>query len=374
MAHAYTPGLKVTKKTLVRKERRLPLKGEVLVYKGQKVKAEDVVARALLPGNVHPVNVAGLLGVTPSELPSLMIKKEGECIKKGEVIAETKGIFGLFKNKVTSPCDGMIESISSVTGQVILRENPMPVEVIAYIDGEVIEIIENEGVIVETAASFIQGIFGVGGEAIGKLKVMVNSPEEELTPEKIEGDVKDKILVGGSFVTKEAIDEAKRKGAKAIVVGGIDDINLKKFLGYDIGVAITGSENTGLTLIITEGFGKMKMAKRTFELLLELDGKKASCNGATQIRAGVIRPEVIVPLDENVIIKEEDESLKEGMNIGTVVRIIREPYFGRIGKVKSLPPELRKIETESKVRVVEIELENGEVIIIPRANVEIIEE
>jgi len=374
MAHAYTPGLKVAKKTLVRKERRLPLKGEVLVFKGQKVKAEDVVARALLPGNVHPVNVAGLLGITPSELPSLMIKKERECIKKGEVIAETKGIFGLFKNTVTSPCDGIIESISSVTGQVILRENPMPVEVIAYIDGEVVEIIENEGVIVETTASFIQGIFGVGGEVIGKLKVVARSPEEELTPEKIEGDVKDKIIVGGSFVTKEAIEEAKRKGVKAIVVGGIDDVNLKKFLGYDIGVAITGSENTGLTLIITEGFGKMKMAKRTFELLLELDGKKASCNGATQIRAGVIRPEVIVPLDENVIIKEEDESLKEGMNIGTVVRIIREPYFGRIGRVKSLPPELREIETESKVRVVEVELENGEVIIIPRANVEIIEE
>jgi transcription antitermination factor NusG len=250
----------------------------------------------------------------------------------------------------------------------------MPVEVIAYIDGEIVEIIENEGVVVETTASFIQGIFGVGGEVIGKLKVMVNSPEEELTPEKIEGDLKDKIIVGGSFVTKEAIDEAKKKGAKGIVVGGIDDINLKKFLGYDIGVAITGSENTGLTLIITEGFGKMKMAKRTFELLLELDGKKASCNGATQIRAGVIRPEIIVPLDEKVMIKEEEESLKEGMNVGTVVRIIREPYFGKIGKVKSLPPELREIETESKVRVVEVELENGEVIIIPRANVEIIEE
>ncbi|MEO0231250.1 MAG: hypothetical protein ABIM49_01860 [candidate division WOR-3 bacterium] len=374
MAHAYTPGLKVARKTLVRKERRLPLPGKVIVSKGQRVKAEDVVAKADIPGNVHPVNVAGLLGVSPSELISFMIKKEGDKIKKGEIIAETKGVFGLFKNKVVSPCDGIIESISSVTGQVIIRENPIPVEVLAYIDGEVIDIIENEGVVVETTASFIQGIFGVGGEVIGILKLVVDSPEEELTPEKIPDDINGKILVGGSFITKEAIEEAKKKGAKGIVVGGIDDMNLKKFLGYDIGVAITGSENTGLTLIITEGFGKMKMAKRTFELLQELDGKKASCNGATQIRAGVIRPEIIVSHNERTKIQEEDESLKEGMNIGTLVRIIREPYFGRIGKVKSLPPELREIDTESKVRIVEVELDDGNVVIIPRANVEIIEE
>lgn len=374
MAHAYTPGLKVARRTLVRKERRLPLPGKVIVLKGQKVKAEDVVAKADIPGNVHPVNVAGLLGVSPSELISFMVKKEGDKVKKGEIIAETKGIFGLFKNKVFSPCDGIIESISSVTGQVIIRENPIPVEVLAYIDGEVIDIIENEGVVVETIASFIQGIFGVGGEVIGILKVVVDSPEEELTPEKIPDDANGKILVGGSFVTKETIEEAKKKGAKGIVVGGIDDMNLKKFLGYDIGVAITGSENTGLTLIITEGFGKMKMAKRTFELLQELDGKKASCNGATQIRAGVIRPEIIVSHDERIKIKEEDDSLKEGMNVGTLVRIIREPYFGRIGKVKSLPPELRKIDTESNVRIVEVELDDGNVVIIPRANVEIIEE
>ena len=34
MAHAYTPGLKVVETALVRKQRRLPLAGEVLVEKG----------------------------------------------------------------------------------------------------------------------------------------------------------------------------------------------------------------------------------------------------------------------------------------------------------------------------------------------------
>ncbi|MEN3046112.1 MAG: hypothetical protein ABDH49_03910 [Candidatus Hydrothermales bacterium] len=375
MAHAYTPGLKVSEKTLIFKERRLPLKGEVIVKKGNYVKAEDVVARTLLPGNVHPVNVAGLLGVSPTELPNFMIKKEGQEVKKDEVIAISKGFFGLFKTEVKSPVDGKIEQISLVTGQVIIREPPIPVEVKAYFDGVVEEIIPEEGVIMKTTATFIQGIFGVGGEKIGKLKVLVDSPDEELKIDKLAriGDDSDSlIVVGGSFITAEVLKKLEELNVVGCVVGGIDDENLRKFLGYDIGVAITGSEPLKITLILTEGFGRLEMAKRTFELLKKREGEKCSINGATQIRAGVIRPEIIIPYKEIQEVKEED-TLKEGLAKGTIVRIIRDPYFGEIGKVVSLPPELRVIDTESKVRILEVELKDGRRVTVPRANVEIIE-
>jgi Fe2+ transport system protein FeoA len=147
---------------------------------------------------------------------------------------------------------------------------------------------------------------------------------------------------------------------------------LTTFTGEEIGVAITGQEEVGITLIITEGFGKMTMSQRTFELLKEFEGYLASVNGATQIRAGVLRPEIIIPhegLEEGA-----SEALSQGMVPGTPIRIIRQPYFGAIGKVHSLPVELQQLESESKVRVVNIELEDGEVVMVPRANVEIIEE
>ena len=66
-------------------------------------------------------------------------------------------------------------------------------------------------------------------------------------------------------------------------------------LGYDLGVAITGHEDIRPTLIITEGFGQIAMAGRTYELLAANAGRRASANGATQIRAGVLRPEIIIP-------------------------------------------------------------------------------
>ena len=37
MAHSYTPGLKVLKKTIFKKERILPLKGDVLVKSGDQL-------------------------------------------------------------------------------------------------------------------------------------------------------------------------------------------------------------------------------------------------------------------------------------------------------------------------------------------------
>jgi len=41
--------------------------------------------------------------------------------------------------------------------------------------------------------------------------------------------------------------------------------------------------------------------------------------------------------------------------------------------VVSLPVELQEIESESSVRMIDIELEDGSKVIVPRANVKIIE-
>ena len=43
------------------------------------------------------------------------------------------------------------------------------------------------------------------------------------------------------------------------------------------------------------------------------------------------------------------------------IRIIREPYFGALGRVSALPAELQELETEAKVRVLEVELEDGSI-------------
>jgi len=313
-----------------------------------------------------------LLGLEPEDLPRFMKKKVGDTVEKGEQIAFYSALFGLIKKSVESPMDGTIESISEITGQVIIRGSPIPVEVDAYIPGTVVEVMPREGAVIETNAAFIQGIFGIGGETHGDVHVVVEDNTQELDADLIKPEHKGKVLIGGSLVTLDALKKAAEFGVSAIVSGGVRHYDLTTLTGEEIGVAITGQEEVGITLIITEGFGKMVMSRRTFELLKEFEGNLACVNGATQIRAGVLRPEIIIPHEEYAV--AETEQLSQGMVPGTPVRIIRQPYFGVIGKVHSLPVELQQLESESKVRVVNIELENGEVVMVPRANVEIIEE
>jgi hypothetical protein len=371
-AHAYTPGLKVKRSMEVDKLRRLPIQGQVFVKVNDPVEWNTVIARTEISGDPEIIKVATLLGLEAEDIPRFMTKKVGDRVAKGENIAFYTALFGLIKKNVPSPLDGTVESLSEITGQVIVRGAPVPVDVDAYIPGKVKEVMPREGAIIETNAAFIQGIFGIGGETHGKIHVAVEAPEDELTPEKLNPDCKGEVVVGGSRVTFEALRKAVEVGVSAIVVGGIRHQDLTEFTHEEIGVAITGQEEVSLTLIITEGFGKMAMSYNTFNLLKSFEGYNACINGATQIRAGVLRPEIIIPHPGTEEITKD--KLSSGMVSGTPIRIIRQPYFGAIGTVHSLPVELQILESESAVRVVEIKLGDGKIVTVPRANVEIIEE
>ncbi len=373
MAHAYTPGLKVLHETKINKERRLPLKGTVVVENGTTVQPDDIVAKTDLPGNVQMVNVANQLNIDADDVNDAMTVKVGSEVRKDDMIAETKGLFGMFKSNVTAPVDGTIEVISDTTGQVVIREAPIPVEIDAYMSGRIKEVIPEEGVVIESEGVFIQGIFGIGGESRGDLAVIVKNREEEITEELITSELAGKIVVGGSFISLKAYKKAIQMKVAGVVVGGFNYFDLEDILGYTLGVAITGSEDLATSLILTEGYGKIRMGSQTFDLLKEHHGKFTSVNGATQIRAGVIRPEIVIPLSGDELKGDhKDAHASEGIQAGSLVRVIRAPYFGRMGKVVDLPSELRKMESETMVRVAIIEID-GENIEIPRANLEMVE-
>ena len=373
MAHAYTPGLKVLHETKINKERRLPLKGTVVVENGTTVQPDDIVAKTDLPGNVQMVNVANQLNIDADDVNDAMTVKVGSEVRKDDMIAETKGLFGMFKSNVTAPVDGTIEVISDTTGQVVIREAPIPVEIDAYMSGRIKEVIPEEGVVIESEGVFIQGIFGIGGESRGDLAVIVKNREEEITEELITSELAGKIVVGGSFISLKAYKKAIQMKVAGVVVGGFNYFDLEDILGYTLGVAITGSEDLATSLILTEGYGKIRMGSQTFDLLKEHHGKFTSVNGATQIRAGVIRPEIVIPLSGDELKGDhKDAHASEGIQAGSLVRVIRAPYFGRMGKVVDLPSELRKMESETMVRVAIIKID-GENIEIPRANLEMVE-
>src|SRR3984885_2313315 len=248
----YTPGLKVVGQIRHRVRRILPIAGNVLVKEGDRVNAEQVVAETYMPGDVTPINLSNILSITANEVKGSLLKTEVEEVEPGEVLARTKGIFGLFKNEYRTKVGGTIESASAVTGQVILRGKPIPVQVRAYPSGSVGEVLPNEGVVVEADVSLIQGIFGVGGEAFGPLALSCREPSERLDAGQITAEHKGKIVIGGGRMTGAAVRRGGKVGAAALVSGGIRDQDLKEIFGECLGVAVTDAREIGLTLIVTE--------------------------------------------------------------------------------------------------------------------------
>jgi hypothetical protein len=289
-------GIKVVKEKLIRKVRRIPAPGEVLVNLGDLVEANTILLKAtVINPEISEVKVSAELGVDPNDIERYLIKKKGDEVKKDEVIAISNGFFGWFIKKSNSPLNGIIEIVNSKIGRVYIRGLPILVEVKAHIRGRVVEILPEKEVGVETRAALINGVFGIGGENYGELVIIASDPKAIITQELIKKTHEGKILVGKSTITIDALWKAAEIGVKGIIVGSIEQKDLTNFIGREIGVGITGMEDK-LTLIITEGFGIIPMKKDAFNLLKSHEGKQASVDGTTQIRKKMLRPEIIIPL------------------------------------------------------------------------------
>jgi hypothetical protein len=364
--------LTVSRGVRLRRRRLLPMEGEVLVEEGDYVDAEQVVATAELPGDIHPLNVVGRLGIRPAEIEEYMLKGEGDEVEEDEPIAETRPWISFLRTTCRAPVDGTIDNISDVTGQVMLREPPRHIDLNAYLRGRVTEVLPGEGVVVESNGALMQGIFGIGGECYGTLRVAADGPGEMLEPSDLGEEHEDCIVVCGSRVDAELVDAAREVGVSALVAGGMGAADLRRVVGRDIGVAVTGTEDVGLSVILTEGFSRLPIAEDTFRLLQELEGSEAAANGTTQIRAGVQRPEIVVPGRTDDESGETSGTGAHGLREGDRVRVIRAPYFGVTGTVTDLVAEPRTIESEASVRVLEIEASDGRRLTVPRANTEVI--
>jgi hypothetical protein len=138
-------------------------------------------------------------------------------------------------------------------------------------------------------------------------------------------------------------------------------------LGGELNPSATGNENIGFTLVLTEGFGELEMGQRSFYLLSKLDGVEVAVNGTTQIRAGVLRPEVIGPaIDEAVPVRSQTGTIE----IGDKIRIVRGKAFGKTGIITDMPSKPQPIGSGGVALVVEVELNDKNRLTVPKPNIE----
>lgn len=281
---------------IISKTRQLPTLGEVNVSTNDVVKPDTIIASGtVLNPEMHELKLFQQLGVDPDSVKNYLTKSEGDQVSRDEVLGVSRSFFKRQTRVARSPIEGKIESISSVTGRMMIRGNPLSIEVSAFIPGVVKEILPDEGAVIEVEGNRLEGVFGIGGETYGELVNGVESPDLVLSSMDIEPNHRDKIIIGGAIASLDALRMAVKVRARGIIVGGVDQKDLTYFLGYEMGIPVTGDENAGLTLILTDGFGLNPMNSTLFDNLTENSGTLACINGATHIRSRVLRPEIIIP-------------------------------------------------------------------------------
>jgi len=370
---------------LIEKTRTLPFRGEILVSEGDLVGPGTVVAHLNPGGYLHFVNVARELDVPFHLAAACVIKTEGEPVRRGEVVAARPEALGLLLTECRSPADGVVERIFP-SGLVTIRSHPVPVT--APVPGRVVETVPGERIVLLTAGTLVQGVFGLGGERHGRLFVLPLAGLPDPAPERVAlfGALKGAVVVTGRTADARLLETCVEARAAALVAPScrLADLGL---LGCDMATDSPDpywNTDVPLTLILTEGFGPMSMNERLRRHLAALHGREASVNGFTQLRAGVERPELVVPLGRppaappaaltpyrvgrRTRVYAERAHRPPPLGPGVRVRLLRPPHFGLEGEVVDLPPKPGRLPSGAVLPVVVVRLDDGRIVTAARAN------
>lgn len=371
---------------MVRRRRVLPSPGDVVARIGQRVAPDDVVARANLPSLQEPVNIAGPLQVKPAAGARYLSKPIGATVEAGEVIATRgRGLRG--RLTVKSPVAGTLSAYDAGSGQAIVTTGGAAFEIHALMHGVVTEHLAYQGVIIDTPAALVQGIFGLGGPQHGVLQVAVADPAQELTPDQITARLAYSIVLGGGTTTAATLQRAVEHNVRALIIGSIPEAELREFLGYPDGLKgwtlgrlgwdfpppRLGQEvEAPLTLVVIEGFGRAPMTAKAWELLAAFDGQEVTVDGTTRTRNGLARPEVLISLPRTAGVAPY-ETTAPPVGLHALVRLIAPPYLGQTGRVITMSPGKQPIASGLSVNAAEVELTDGSTLWAPLANLEALE-
>jgi hypothetical protein len=334
----HLPSVTINKQTRLSVRRVLPQVGELLVQPGQAVNAVSVIGRTTVAERRYVIDVAQQLGVPNVEMDEVILVDTGDLVERGDIIASYKLPGTLFNKTVRTPASGQIAVIGP--GWILLETEQTEVELQAFINGVVTRLIENRGVLIEANGARVEAVCGFGGEAYGKLIRVVNGPAEALTPDLVNENFSQSILLGGRTLDEETLYAAEAWNVHGIIVGSIP------------AALLAMAPPVKVRVVATEGFGDMAMSPYTFGVLTSLSRRDVSIRGQIPPPLG---PRSSDPYanQQSVIMATDPLSSRGGYvtlppappeeeieaKVGSKVRIIQGEYLGSSGVIDLLPPE-----------------------------------
>lgn len=352
IAHSLTAVQPYTK---IRRERRLPQAGEVVVTLGEQVNPVQVVARTTQQRGYAIVPAAEILGVPAEEVSRYLLVEEGTAVQRNKPLLRKRGMFRT--TEYVSPVNGMLHQVNN--GRLVLQQTPDLLEVRAMIQGIVAGNVGGRGVVIETYGTLIQGVWGNRREGYGTIKVVAERSDVALAREHIGADVRGTILVAGLLQQTGVLDRAEANSVRGVIVGSVPARLSAALADYRFPV------------IVTEGFCGQQMCAPIFDLLHQMQGREASLLGAPA--NAWTRPEIIIPVPGR---REKPATLAsespDALQLGQRVRILGDPYAGKVGEVIALHRRARTTELGYCLSGADVAIADDQVIFVPYSNLDMI--
>jgi hypothetical protein len=358
------PETRIANFVRIRRERRLPIPGEVSGAVGMRIGAQDVLARAYPPKLRRALSLTRVIGVREADVPKRLLKQVGDPVEAREIIIAKPISLGIQRLVYRAPEAGQITAIQG--SWMILDVYGAPYDVPALYRGTIVNVTPRQGGIVEAQGALVQGAWGSGKENVGVIKWFGKTPDAVLESDALEADARGSILAAGGGITAAALRRANELQAAGIVVGSLAP-ELR-------GIALAGR----VPVLVTDGFGSGAMSAPIAEILSALNGQEAAINARYQPRGpAAVRPELFVPLVISRM-QQSDKSAEAGRPVvapGARVRGLGEPNLGRVGV---LPDDfiLKWIPTEAGAQLPGVDVEwndaPGEREPVPWTNLELV--
>lgn len=339
--------------TTLRRKRRLPVEGQVLVVTGDLVQSGDIVARAQLNSRHMILDAARILGV-PSEQAQRMIQREvGEAVEEGAILAGKRGVGS---RQLRAPVAGTIAAISE--GQVLLQVSDESASLLARVPGQIVEVQPNRGLTIESVCAWAQALWGNGKLGEGILQLTSNRADDTFTADQIDMSLRGAILVAGRCEHKQALELAAQVPIRGLVLGSL----ATKLMPI--------AQKVSYPIVLMEGFGITAMNADAFKLLSNHNGDVATINAQAHDPLTGDRPELIIPIKDAGRPPQTVEM--QSFRIGQNVRVMTGPDKGRLGEILNLLPSSTLFESGIRTSGALVALEYGPQSSYPLANLELL--
>jgi len=339
--------------TTVERERSLPVAGEVLVKLNQKVTSTDVIAKATWSREHVLIDVSRTLGIPPAAADKMIRVKENDKVTEGMEVAVSKGII---PRTLRAPREGRV--VAAGGGQILMETGDTSVQLRAGLPGTVVQVIPDRGVIIRAVGALIQGVWGNGRIDTGVLLNLTEKPDDVLATSRLDMSMRGSVLLAGFVRDAETLQAAAEIPVRGIILSSISP------------ALLYAAQQHRYPIVAIDGFGKVPMNSAAYKLITSNAKREATLNAEAFNRYTGARPEVIIPLP----ISQEPplpEDIKD-LEPGQMVRMRRAPFAGSIGTLSKIRPGLSTLPSGLRAHAADVKLENGERILVPLVNLEIV--